>query len=471
MRFQFEFSRDRSGAVTPRATVDSGLMMSSCLFLLLLVLELVAASPRQFHFVNEPKSWTDAQAHCRSAYRDLVSLGDREEMAAMMASASAVWHDVSSSSAWIGLYDDIEDGWHWSLAQDGFYGDGEREFRNWQKGEPDNRRGAENCTEFRLSMWRDKNCSIGRQFICFDGTEGSGAGKLVLVKKRLDWRGAQAYCRENHTDLASVRSQAENEAIRALAGRPRVWIGLSRSPGGGQDGRDSTFRNWAHQQPNNRRGEEHCVEIRLKSSTWNDAPCGARRPFFCYSEIESTTVPPSTVGMANAETRVTDIPTSPQGVTEPWSELVTQIQTATEQTATVDPAEGGHTQHLTEDNLVLIRENRTWLEAVTFCRQHHVDLVSVPTVAVQSLVAAAARGASTPHVWLGLRYTCVLDLWFWLSPEGGCYSNWAPGKGPQGMVQCGVTGALESDGGQHWVSLPETQRLNFICSTCGKSTQ
>ncbi|KAG9335696.1 hypothetical protein JZ751_004349 [Albula glossodonta] len=118
-------------------------------------------------------------------------------------------------------------------------------------------------------------------------------------------------------------------------------------------------------------------------------------------------------------------------------------------------------------NLVLIRENRTWLEAVMFCRQHHVDLVSVPTLAVQSLVAAAARGASTPHVWLGLRYTCVLDLWFWLSPEGGCYSNWAPGKGPQGMAQCGVTGALESDGGQRWVSLPETQRLNFICSTCG----
>ncbi|KAG9335697.1 hypothetical protein JZ751_004350 [Albula glossodonta] len=319
-RFQFDCSRDRSGAVTPRAT---------------------------FHFVNEPKNWTAAQAHCRSAYRDLASLGDREEMASMMASASAVWHDVSSSSAWIGLYDDIEDGWHWSLAQDGFYGDGEREFRNWQKGEPDYRRGAENCTEFRLSVWRDKNCSIGRQFICFDGedshlsppyavmstvsvvhtrpsqtrpqlpplmedggvaceggvsdcilgrpccvimtdrpfagTEGSGAEKLVLVKKRLDWRGAQAYCRENHTDLASVRSQAENEAIRALVGRPRVWIGLSRQPWRWSDGRDSTFRSWAHQQPNNRRGEEHCVEIRLKSSTWNDAPCGAQRPFFCYS--------------------------------------------------------------------------------------------------------------------------------------------------------------------------------------------
>ncbi|XP_036371976.1 snaclec agkicetin-C subunit beta-like [Megalops cyprinoides] len=129
--------------------------------------------------------------------------------------------------------------------------------------------------------------------------------------------------------------------------------------------------------------------------------------------------------------------------------------------------EGEATGHFSQESLVLIRENRTWMEAVSFCRRHHVDLVSVHTAEVQGLVAEASRGASTPHVWLGLRFTCSLQVWFWISPEGGCFQNWAQGYGPTRTNGCGDTGAIETKGDHRWVSLPETEKLNFICSTCG----
>ncbi|KAG9345256.1 hypothetical protein JZ751_009802 [Albula glossodonta] len=118
------------------------------------------------------------------------------------------------------------------------------------------------------------------------------------------------------------------------------------------------------------------------------------------------------------------------------------------------------------DYLILIRENKTWSEALRYCREHHINLVSVTTAATQSWVAKTAEGASTTHVWLGLRFTCTFRFWFWITYEQGCYQNWAQGHGPAGSEECGHTGAMQSGGDHRWVSLPETDKLNFICYTC-----
>lgn len=62
-------------------------------------------------------------------------------------------------------------------------------------------------------------------------------------------------------------------------------------------------------------------------------------------------------------------------------------------------------------------------------------------ITTKGWVAARAKRASTSHVWLGLRHTCTVDLWFWVSREGTCYHNWAPGtRVPQGGLwenRCG----------------------------------
>ncbi|XP_066513083.1 snaclec A8-like [Hoplias malabaricus] len=119
-----------------------------------------------------------------------------------------------------------------------------------------------------------------------------------------------------------------------------------------------------------------------------------------------------------------------------------------------------------EDKVVLVNLTLTWKDALRYCREHHVDLVSVHSGEVQSWVMEVAQKASTDHVWLGLRHTCTLSFWFWVSGESICYQNWAPGNGTGGE-HCGSgerSGAVESSGEQKWVSLTQNQQLNFICT-------
>ncbi|XP_048866070.1 low affinity immunoglobulin epsilon Fc receptor-like isoform X7 [Brienomyrus brachyistius] len=117
------------------------------------------------------------------------------------------------------------------------------------------------------------------------------------------------------------------------------------------------------------------------------------------------------------------------------------------------------------ENLVLINETMTWNQALKYCRRYGGDLVSIHDEEIQHWVEEKVKLASTAHVWLGLRFTCVLNFWFWVSAETRCYQNWAPGNG-SGIDECGKTGAMESAGRYRWVSLSETEKLNFICCNC-----
>uniref|UniRef100_A0A8B9GSJ8 C-type lectin domain-containing protein n=1 Tax=Astyanax mexicanus TaxID=7994 RepID=A0A8B9GSJ8_ASTMX len=121
----------------------------------------------------------------------------------------------------------------------------------------------------------------------------------------------------------------------------------------------------------------------------------------------------------------------------------------------------------TDDDLVLVRENSTWSEAVSYCREHHMDLVSVLSKWQQQSVERKASLASSSHVWLGLRYTCTFGFWFWTRDgEAGCYQNWATGQGTVGSKDCSMAGAMESSGEHQWVQRPQSERFNFICFTC-----
>ncbi|KAA0721241.1 hypothetical protein E1301_Tti018138 [Triplophysa tibetana] len=119
-----------------------------------------------------------------------------------------------------------------------------------------------------------------------------------------------------------------------------------------------------------------------------------------------------------------------------------------------------------EGELILIQKNLSWTEAVRYCREHHVDLVSVDSEKIQRWVTSAVHQASTAEVWLGLRHSCGLDLWFWVKKEIVCYENWAPGNETQ-LNDCSGehrAGAVQSVGDHKWISLPRSQELNFICT-------
>uniref|UniRef100_A0A671QT19 C-type lectin domain-containing protein n=1 Tax=Sinocyclocheilus anshuiensis TaxID=1608454 RepID=A0A671QT19_9TELE len=106
------------------------------------------------------------------------------------------------------------------------------------------------------------------------------------------------------------------------------------------------------------------------------------------------------------------------------------------------------------NKLIVIRENLTWSEALRYCRQNHVDLVSVHSEEIQHEGRNVVKRASTAAVWLGLRHSYILDVWFWVNGETACYQNWAPGNGTseEDCEDAVRSGAVQSGGGQRWIS-------------------
>lgn len=75
------------------------------------------------------------------------------------------------------------------------------------------------------------------------------------------------------------------------------------------------------------------------------------------------------------------------------------------------------------------------------------------------------KNATSPYVWLGLRYTCTLDFWFWVSNEVVQYSNWGGGGKNN---KCDMSGALERGGQQKWRSVLDNDTFNFMCTKLEK---
>ncbi|XP_067301506.1 C-type mannose receptor 2-like [Pseudorasbora parva] len=225
---------------------------------------------------------------------------------------------------------------------------------------------------------------------------------FVPVQEQKNWTEAQRYCRLYHTDLASVRNLTENEEIKKITTpNAGAWIGLHRL-WVWSDNSTSTFTHWQTGEPN---FEE-------------------KRDQVC-----------TTIDIQNYQGRWTD-----QGCTEP------------------------HPFVCYDDKMVLVRENLTWTEALRYCRDRDMDLVSVVSEDIQNRVKNVTASASSPHVWLGLRHSCVVGLWFWVNGQTLCYGQWASGYGT-GEENCTTTvrsGAIQTSG-QRWISLPEDETNNFIC--------
>ncbi|XP_050948618.1 macrophage mannose receptor 1-like [Labeo rohita] len=261
-----------------------------------------SASSRQYHFVNESMSWTEAQRYCRQNYTDLATIENMEEMNRLINTVNGSYN----VSAWIGLYDDVNS-WRWSLEDNDFYQEGERDFRNWYH-EPNN---GENelCVYIDSNgNWFDSSCGKYYTFVCYDD-RGNASQKYIWVSDYRTWTGAQSYCREKYTDLASVRNETERQQIMNVTRFYRyygyygyygyVWIGLHRNRLW-SDQSNSSFTYWlpytqgVDAQPDNGasvqplNGAEHCTAVSLQFfGQWTDENCFDSLPFFCYSGFAS----------------------------------------------------------------------------------------------------------------------------------------------------------------------------------------
>ncbi|TNN35955.1 Macrophage mannose receptor 1 [Liparis tanakae] len=222
---------------------------------------------------------TEAQLHCRENYMDLATIRDLEDLDTLKTLKSTI-----QSRAWIGLYH-YADSWRWSLSNTSLYITGPTEFSRWNTGEPNNYNNAQHCSAMHSAgFWSDTYCAHPFNSVCYDVR---GPDTFVFITTRMPWTEAQSYCREHHTDLATVTDMEENEMVQNLVPSGGfAWIGLFRDPWKWSDGSDFPFRNWNHSQPEGSFGK--CVAADFSADgLWETLDCNVKSAFICYNDLVS----------------------------------------------------------------------------------------------------------------------------------------------------------------------------------------
>lgn len=100
----------------------------------------------------------------------------------------------------------------------------------------------------------------------------------------MNWTDAQSFCREHHTELARARNMAENQEIQEVIPAGEYgWIGLFRDAWKWSDGRNSSFKHWNKDKPNNSGKKDQCAAAAMNTSgKWEDRNCDIKRVFVCY---------------------------------------------------------------------------------------------------------------------------------------------------------------------------------------------
>ncbi|XP_068592017.1 C-type mannose receptor 2-like isoform X2 [Cebidichthys violaceus] len=423
------------------------------------------------HLITMTKTYTEAKTYCREMYTDLATVHNSTDMANLITIVPS-----TIARAWIGLETGDVWMWHWS------WPDQKLDFLKWKVGEPQMKNEDACAAMDQQGEWIESDCGTQRSFVCHGNSDISG---LIFVAETKSWRDAQNHCRGLSSYLISIQSAEENEAVHTVSASQNVWIGLFKDSWKWSDGSKTSFRYWKPRQPNNLSGQDCVAAIFRDKGQWNDLKCNGKRFFVCNGEAETANnlMTPNTTDLVsstpntelnNATTEMSTVTptkqppnTTAQVTTDSVSTLTTLMGTSAQTTtpsSTLKPTE--NSQSFPTDNLILIQENMTWIEAVGYCREHHIDLVHISSKDIQGKVAETAKNATSLHVWIGLRYTCKFNFWFWTKSTSGCYHNWAPGQGSERKYDCDVTGAIEATGRQQWVGLPETEKLNFICYVC-----
>ncbi|TDH09018.1 hypothetical protein EPR50_G00103610 [Perca flavescens] len=343
-------------------------------------------------------TWEAAQEYCRKNHTDLATVSNQTDMKRLLNSTTEQY----PAGAWIGLQNNTPSTvWRWSQPGVEF---NETESK-WFTGQPDSKGCVdqihhENCVKMNNDKWHDISCSKTFKFICYDVQNKSGK-TFNIINSEKTWLDAQSYCRENYTDLISGVKQLEDFKTQPL--------------------------NYVKQPPND--DEPLWIGLFRDCWSWSD---GSSFSFRSWDKDEPKDDDPKkkcAMTRSNGNWSSADC-----NETKPF--------------------------FCYNDSVILINQSMIWEDALYYCRDHYRDLVSITNLDDQRWVQERAKMASTPHVWMGLRYTCTLDFWFWVSDETVLYKNWGPG---QPGDECNMSGAMNREG--TWVKkIDDDHKLNFICS-------
>ncbi|KAK5874440.1 hypothetical protein PBY51_019384 [Eleginops maclovinus] len=185
-----------------------------------------------------------------------------------------------------------------------------------------------------------------------------------------------------------------------------VWTGLHRDGEAWKWSKGvSDYRNWASNEP----GNSDCVSISSLGKKMATQNCSDRFPFVCVKESQDQ-------------------------------------------------------ENLDQGNLVLVKENKTWGEALEHCRALEspydpdmlFELVSTQPGEDHGNVMNKVKEAETEEVWAGLRF--LAGHWFWVNGASMLYSNLPPC--PPAEQHCGVFS--KDDTGS--VEITDcSEKRNFLC--------
>ncbi|KAM4565075.1 C-type mannose receptor 2-like [Fundulus diaphanus] len=233
--------------------------------------------------------------------------------------------------------------------------------------------------------------------------------QYYFVNVSLSWSNAQSVCRRDYTDLATIETMADVDAVLATTSNytGKAWIGLydelynswkwSLNDSSFYGVGEYTFRNWFPGSPNDLFGPQYCVRLFTVSGDslgrWDDRQCSDLRTFVCYN-------------------------------------------------GTIDGT----------PSFVLSNISLNWTEAQRFCRENYVDLASIRNQTENNLISNVT---DRTDMWIGL-YRDKL----WSDGSTSLFRHWADGQpGTESGIQC----AAAEFGSGRWYDEGCTQSLPFIC--------
>ncbi|KAK0143162.1 C-type mannose receptor 2 [Merluccius polli] len=193
----------------------------------------------------------------------------------------------------------------------------------------------------------------------------------------MTWQDAQSYCRERHSDLATISNSRDNNIAlksKTNSAENNVWIGLNNNNTQGawrwsepEDSSNASFYNWNKDEPN---GNSDCVEMR-EDGRWNDKKCTTKLPFICH-------------GMGYR-------------------------------------------------NYHYIDKKMTWQDAQSYCRERHYDLATISNMRDNNIAFKSQTNSAENDVWIGLNKN--QGAWRWSDSSNASFYNWKE-REPSGDGNC-----------------------------------
>ncbi|KTF93613.1 hypothetical protein cypCar_00006299 [Cyprinus carpio] len=179
-----------------------------------------------------------------------------------------------SGSVWIGLKRGTQKRWGWSNGDDTL-----AQYSEWNEGHP-NSEGE--CSYFAFGVWYSYPCSSLLHSVCYSVE----SAEYIRVQKWKNWTDAQSYCRQHHTDLATIHNSEEWNLIKSvIPSNSWVWFGLFLDSWEWSDKWSRFFRHWAAGQPSQSSGSGDCVGMSTADSgKWAQYSCDLQQPFICYGD-------------------------------------------------------------------------------------------------------------------------------------------------------------------------------------------